>query len=42
MVDATTIECSAESILIVCEFLDVLPKEAPSMPPPKEVDFGIG
>ena len=29
-------------MLIVCEFLEIIPKEIPSVTLPEEVDFGTG
>ena len=29
------------SILVVCEFLDVFPKDLPGLPPDREVEFSI-
>ncbi|XP_019164487.1 PREDICTED: uncharacterized protein LOC109160661 [Ipomoea nil] len=32
---------AAQSIPVVCEFLDVFPEEIPGMPPPREVEFSV-
>jgi len=34
-------ERKLESILVVCELVDVFPKELPSLPPQKEIDLKL-
>ena len=39
--DDTSKVPSIESVLIVCEFLDVFPADLPGMPPDRDIDFCI-
>ncbi|XP_052489464.1 uncharacterized protein LOC128042435 [Gossypium raimondii] len=41
VLDTKVFESELESVLVVCEYLDVFPKELPRLPPIKEVEFAI-
>ena len=39
--DCSTETSTLESVPVVCEFLEVLPKDIPIVFPEKDIDFGI-
>ena len=41
VVDTFVIEVNLENVLVVCEFLDVFPKDLSRLPPDRELEFGI-
>ncbi|KAG8503474.1 hypothetical protein CXB51_001406 [Gossypium anomalum] len=41
VLDSKMIERKIESVLVVCEYLDVFPEELSGLPPIREVEFGI-
>ena len=41
VVDTAVIEVKLENVPVVCEFLNVFSKDLPSLPPDKELEFGI-
>ncbi|KAG8496933.1 hypothetical protein CXB51_008103 [Gossypium anomalum] len=41
VIDSRVSEKKVESVLVVCEFPDVVPEELPGLPPVREVEFGI-
>ena len=41
VIDTSTLKVTLESVLIVCEFSNVFPKDSPRLPSDKELEFGI-
>ena len=41
VINKSSSEVTLDNVPIVCEFLDVFPEDLPSLPPDRELEFGI-